>query len=67
MMRAKLLPVSESWDNPILWVCLPRMIRNQQLMDVLIKYLRDNPEQLHQEAGLLTAVAMMKAFPCPKN
>ena len=31
---------------------------------IVVKYLRDNPEELHEEASLLTMLAFHKAFPC---
>ena len=34
---------------------------------IVEKYLRDHPEQLHKEAGLLAASALWDAFPCRRN
>ena len=34
---------------------------------IIEKYLRDHPERLHEEAGLLAAAAMLDAFPCRKS
>jgi Rap1a immunity proteins len=32
---------------------------------IIEKYLRNNPEKLHQHAGFVAAEALFKAFPCP--
>jgi hypothetical protein len=34
---------------------------------VIEKYLKEHPETLHLEAALILGVAMIEAFPCPKN
>jgi hypothetical protein len=34
---------------------------------IVEKYLREHPEKLHVQAGLLVGSALIAAFPCPKN
>lgn len=34
---------------------------------VVEKFLKEHPEKLHMEAGILAGIALMGAFPCPKN
>jgi hypothetical protein len=34
---------------------------------IVEKYLRDHPEKLHQDAALLAAEAIIRAFPCTRN
>ena len=34
---------------------------------IVEKYLKDHPEHLHEEAGLILGGAFMVAFPCPKS
>jgi hypothetical protein len=34
---------------------------------IVEKYLREHPESLHVEAGLLVGTALLGAFPCAKN
>jgi hypothetical protein len=34
---------------------------------IVEKYLREHPEQLHVQAGLLVGSALIAAFPCPKK
>ncbi|MNR35888.1 hypothetical protein D3C85_1537620 [compost metagenome] len=45
--------------------CLPLSgISNGQTARVVVKYLKENPEQLHQDEGILTLLALRHAFPC---
>ena len=47
------------------WICMPsRGVDTVQLRDIVIKYLRDNPDQRHYVASTTIAVALTKAFPC---
>jgi hypothetical protein len=48
--------------------CLPEKvaISAEQARLIIEKYLRDHPEQLHEEAELLAATAIMLAFPCKR-
>ncbi|WP_367159421.1 Rap1a/Tai family immunity protein [Mesorhizobium sp.] len=45
--------------------CIPSGATNDQLAEVVIKYLGDHPEELHYPAAPLSMVAIAKAFPCP--
>jgi hypothetical protein len=46
--------------------CLPSQgVEAEQTRLIVEAYLREHPEQLHREAGLLAMSAMIKAFPCP--
>jgi hypothetical protein len=48
-------------------VCLPdRGISNDQATRVFVKYLRDNPEILHQSGRMSFYIALAKSFPCRK-
>ena len=44
--------------------CLPDEATNGQMYEVVMKYLRDNPEQLHTPFRFLIVLAFEKAFPC---
>ena len=47
--------------------CTPeRGIPIDQATRILVKYLRENPEALHQSGRILLYVALTKAFPCRK-
>ena len=43
----------------------PRDVTAGQVQKVVVKYLNENPEELHLAAGSLVAAALSKAFPCP--
>lgn len=45
--------------------CMPQKgVSNDQIIRVIVKYLRENPEQLHQSGRSSALVALTKAFPC---
>jgi len=44
--------------------CMPKGIETAQLIRVVMKYLREHPQDLHLSAGDLTAAALRAAFPC---
>lgn len=47
--------------------CFPKGgISNAQGARVVLKYLRDNPETLHNDGPFLVMLALHKAFPCKK-
>lgn len=49
-----------SWD-----ACLPTGgISPNQAMGIFVKYLRDNPQRLHENGGLLLQASLVQAFPC---
>jgi Ssp1 endopeptidase immunity protein Rap1a len=56
--------VGEALDG-LAWCSRPGVTLGQT-MDVVSKYLRDNPEKLHEPAGLLVLNALGNAFPCKK-
>jgi hypothetical protein len=44
--------------------CIPTAVTGQQLRDVVLKYLRDNPQSRQMHGGALTIKAFSAAFPC---
>jgi hypothetical protein len=42
---------------------VPTEVKSDQLKDIVVKYLRDNPETRHKQAGMLTFLALEQAFP----
>jgi len=44
--------------------CLPKGVVLSQLHTILLKYLKENPQDLHHNAGSLVAAALFNAFPC---
>ena len=48
-------------------VCTPeRGVSNDQAARLLVKYLRANPETLHESGRMSLYLALQKAFPCTK-
>jgi hypothetical protein len=45
-------------------LCIPAESTKGQLTDVVLKYLEQNPERRHLEAGSLVPEALSHAFPC---
>ena len=49
-------------------ICLPEQgASNEQLARVVTKWLRDNPNDLHESTRLSVMLALQAAFPCKKN
>ena len=44
--------------------CIPQKVTNGQITRVVIKYLKDHPEQLHTSARKLILFALDEGFPC---
>ena len=44
--------------------CVPDGYSNEQGIRVLVKYLTNHPEKLHQPYVMLSMLALMEAFPC---
>jgi hypothetical protein len=44
--------------------CIPTAVTGNQMRDVVIKYIHDNPQSRELKAGLLTIKALSAAFPC---
>lgn len=48
-------------------VCVPTGATYEQVVRVIVKYLRDHPERLHRPRRQLMLAALEAAFPCPKE
>jgi hypothetical protein len=53
----------QTLGNPI---CLPKGVNGLQAKLVIEKYLREHPENLHDDAWMAASVALAAAFPCRK-
>jgi Rap1a immunity proteins len=47
--------------------CLPGNLTVGQSMLIVQKWMRDNPEELHQRAGIIAERAMLNAYACKKR
>jgi hypothetical protein len=45
-------------------LCVPQKITALQLVRIVVKYLRDHPQRLHYNRGVLILSAVQEAFPC---
>lgn len=46
-------------------VCAPDAVEHSVLSTVVLKYLREHEDALHQNSFVLTARALKEAYPCP--
>lgn len=44
--------------------CVPEKVSAAQARDIVVKYLRDNPQERHYSAAGIAAKALSVAFPC---
>jgi hypothetical protein len=44
--------------------CRPNGVENAQLVRIVLKYIRENPEDAHQDTMLVAMWALQRAFPC---
>lgn len=57
-------------DSNSYLICAPggsRGVTVGQFVDIAMKYLNDNPAELHKDADVLVLNALQQAFPCPKK
>jgi Rap1a immunity proteins len=47
-------------------VCPPEHMALVQFVKIFLKFASENPERLHERAGVLSYLALSRAFPCPK-
>ena len=47
--------------------CLPEPANPDQFIRVSIKYIEDNPAELHYNAAILVQIAFREAFPCTEG
>ena len=45
--------------------CIPNRVTDRQTTDVVVRYLKEHPEQRHYAAANLVAETLAEAFPCP--
>jgi len=46
------------------FICSPKGVTVGQLVSIVTKYFRENPEWLHDNAAVLVTAALAEAFPC---
>ena len=50
--------------NPLLKICWPKGGTDDQAARIIVKYLKANPEKLHEDQTSLAMLALGLAFPC---
>jgi hypothetical protein len=50
----------------VLGIAIPSDVTREQIARVLVKWLRENPKSLNQDADMLMFAALIDAFPAPK-
>lgn len=48
-------------------MCLPQRISTRKLASVIVKYIADNPDQLHNSGQALAAQALVDNYPCEQG
>ena len=51
-------------NSTMVQMCLPQRISTRQSAEIIVKYLQDNPNRLHQSGQALAAQALVTAYPC---
>lgn len=64
--------VMDMWQALLTWVktyfiAPPSKVTLGQMTDVVIKYMNENPAQLHKSADSIVVSAISKDFPCGKR
>lgn len=52
-------------DSTFRYACTPKGITGDQLKDVVLLSLSENPEERHNSAASLVLNALLDAYPCP--
>ena len=52
-------------SDSILSYCIPPEVENGQAVEIVFRYLQDNPQNRHNPARQLIHFALADAFPCP--
>ena len=53
-----------TWASERNRICIPDGVTGGQVVSIVRKYLKENPESLHESGDLLVTIALRKAFPC---
>jgi len=53
--------------QPKQFACIPTGVTNGQIVDVVVKYLRDHPENRQWSASFFVTNALVTAWPCAKK
>ncbi len=65
MVRGYFAGVQDSYNGE--YFCVDSNVKMSQAAEIIIKYLKDNPEKWHNAGKNLVIQALGKAFPCKRN
>jgi len=51
-------------NSDLLQICLPQRISTRKLATVIVEYIAENPDQLHNSGQALAAQALTVTYPC---
>ena len=61
-------PKQEAMTCSSIWrACVPREVTTDQLIRVVVRYLKDHPEKLHFDPAVVAHAAFKQAFPCKQQ
>lgn len=56
--------ITQMGQKPTMYCYPPQGIENGQVARIVVKFLKENPKELHQSARLCLLLALKSAFPC---
>lgn len=59
--------VLQTWLKGVRATCMPPTATVRQIIRVVVKYMQDHPERLHEDVLNLAGPAIHKAWPCPNQ
>jgi hypothetical protein len=65
MIRGYFAGIQDSYNGVLF--CVDAKVKMSQAAEVIIKYMKDNPEKWHNAGKNLVIDALGKAFPCDKE
>lgn len=65
MIRGYFAGVQDSYNG--VYFCVESEVKMSQAAEIVIKYMKDNPEKWHKAGKILVIEALDKAFPCKQE
>ena len=59
--------VMNRWQVEPKLICIPEGVTNGQIKDIVVQYIRENPQTRHESAQFLIVWSLEKAFPCRRG
>lgn len=65
MIRGYFAGVQDVYNG--VYFCVDPEVKMSQAAEIIIKYMKDNPEKWHEAGSILVIEALNKSFPCKKE